>query len=249
MIIFDKKLNFFYSSLINNSSFFSAFSTRKLGDGREVASIFRFLHKVNLFFKKIIILDQIHSANIVVFRSVQPNILEKVIETDGIITKEKNVVLVVRTADCLPLIYVEKKKGIIGISHNGWRGSFKKVTSKMIDRIENEGGNIANIIVAIGPGINSCCYQIPEDRYYQFLDEFGNYSKKMFSFRKGKIYFCLNHFNYFLLINKGVKKDNIDFFPFCTFCQKRYFFSFRREKKKGLGGEMFNLIIRKTLID
>jgi YfiH family protein len=243
MIKYDNNLKIFYSSLINDDLYFGGFGTKALGDGRKTNLIFDFFKKNNFSFKKVVILEQIHSTNIVFFESTSYNVLEKITDTDGVITKEKKVILVVRNADCLPLVFVEKETGLIGISHQGWRGSIKRMAKKMVDKMVELGGKKEKIIVGFGPAIGQCCYHIDEERYYQFKQEFDGYSDKIFSYRQGKIFLNLSLLNYLLLLNEGVSEKNIDFFPFCTKCDKNRFFSFRRDNKKNYG-EMFNFIFK-----
>lgn len=245
MISFDFNLKIFFPSLINDNNYFSGFGTRQLGDAkRHLESIFNFFDNQRINYSKIVIPEQIHSINIAVFQSASKKDLERIEETDGIITKEKGVVLTVRTADCLPMVFVDKKAGIIGISHQGWRGSIKRMAQNMIDKIIMLGGMKENIKVALGPSIGDCCYNINEDRYYQFKEEFDGYSDKIFHRRRGEWYLNLGKLNYLLLLEKGMKKENIDFFPFCTQCDKERFFSYRRERKTGKFGEMFSFIIK-----
>jgi len=243
MIKYDNNLKIFYSSLINDDLYFGGFGTKALGDGRKINLIFDFFKKNNFSFKKVVILEQIHSTNIVFFESTSYDVLEKITDTDGVITKEKKVILVVRNADCLPLVFVEKETGLIGISHQGWRGSIKRMAKKMVDKMVELGGKKEKIIVGFGPAIGQCCYHIDEERYYQFKQELDGYSDKIFSYRQGKIFLNLSLLNYLLLLDEGVSEKNIDFFPFCTKCDKNRFFSFRRDNKKNYG-EMFNFIFK-----
>jgi len=243
MITYDSNQKVFLSTLINDERFFGGFGTKELGDGRKVENIFNFLQNNYSNFKKVVILEQIHSTNIAVFNSSTTENLEKISEIDGIVTKESGAVLTVITADCSPIIFVEKNQGIIGISHNGWRGSVKRLVQKMVEKIIELGGKKDSIYVAIGPSIGECCYNIDEDRYYQFKEEFDGYSEKIFHRRQGKLHLNLTLLNYLLLVEKGVKKENIDFFPFCTRCDKKRFFSFRRDKKSEYG-EMFSFIVK-----
>lgn len=235
--------NFYYSSLLNDYQYFSFFGTKIQGDGRNIKNILDFFQSQKIPLKKIVLLDQIHSANIVFYTKTNDNLIERISDCDGAITYEPLTALVVLTADCQPIIFVDKKKGLIGISHQGWRGSVKKLPQKMIEKMKNLGSNEKNIMIAQGPAIGPCCYEIDNDRYYSFLEEFNGYSDKIFIFFKGKRYLNLSYLNYLQILEKGVIKRNIDFFPFCTSCQKKAFFSFRREKKQ-LKGEMINFILK-----
>jgi len=244
MINFDQQLKIFYSDKINDGGYFSGFGTKFQQDARKIENIINFFSLNKLPLKKLVILNQIHSINICWYQKTNEQKIERIEDTDGIITTESNTILTVRTADCLPLIFVEKESGVIGIAHLGWRGSLKRFAQKMIDKMEECGADKKKIIVAIGPGIGSCCYHIPEDRYYQFLEIFDGYSQKIFRFFGGKRYVDLTRLNYLLLREAGLKKEQIDFFPFCTFCDKNRFFSFRRDKKEEFG-EMFHFILKK----
>lgn len=243
MIVSNPSLNFYYSTLVNDDRYFSFFGTKAQGDGRNIKNIINFFQLQKIPVKKIILLDQIHSANVVFYSKRSENLIERISDCDGVITEEPLTALVVLTADCQPVIFVDKKKGLIGISHQGWRGLIKKLPQKMIEKMKNVGSNEKNIIIAQGPTIGSCCYEIDDDRYYSFLEEFDGYSDKIFIFLKGKRHLNLSYLTYLQILEKGVTKSNIDFFPFCTSCQKKTFFSFRREKKQ-LAGEMINLILK-----
>lgn len=242
MITYDSDLKIFYSTKINDQNFFSGFGTKNLGDGRRSENIIQFFQNLNLTVQKIIILEQIHSTNIEIDQG-KNNRLEKIEDSDGVISKQNNCLLTVRTADCLPIIFVDKQQGIIGISHQGWRGSLKNMVNKMVEKMISLGAKKENILAAIGPGIGVCCYHIDEDRYYQFLEEFDGYSTKIFQRRGGVRYVDLTHLNYLLLTDSGLQSKNIDYFPFCTKCDKNRFFSYRRDKKIGYG-EMFHFILK-----
>ncbi len=243
MINYDSGLNIFSSTLINDRKYLADFATRAQGDARQIARILEFIKTSNIPYQKIVTLGQIHSTNIAFFDSKLQMNIEHLDDTDGVITKMSNVILTVITADCAPIIFVDKKSGIIGISHQGWRGSLKKLAVKMVELMLKHGAEKASIKVAIGPSIGSCCYSIDDDRYYSFLEEFDGYSAKIFHMHAGVRYLNLMLLNYLLLVNAGLKKENIDFFPFCTRCDKKRFFSFRRDKKSEYG-EMFSFVTK-----
>ena len=200
--------------------------------------------------KQIIVNKNVYVTNVQFFMQKHAGIISlngiekinKIEETDGLITKDSGVILTVITGDCCPLIFVDKKLGIIGIAHLGWRGSMKRMAQKMIDQMVSAGADVNFIKVALGPSIGECCYDVDDDRYYEFVEEFDGYSEKIFHRRHGKLHLNLTLLNYLLLLEKGIKKENIDYFPFCTKCDKNRFFSFRRDKKQDYG-EMLSFIM------
>lgn len=243
MITYSPDLKIFFSTLINDKKFFGGFGTKTLGDGRNINTTINFARTNIPSYKTIAIPEQIHSANISIF---EPNLIdnvERIPETDGLITINANSILTVITADCCPIIFIEKNKGILGISHQGWRGTVKRMGQKMINKIIELGGKKENIFVAIGPSIGQCCYNIEDDRYYQFVSEFDGYVNKIFHRRQGKLHLNLTLLNYLQLKELGLSDKNIDHFPFCTSCDKKRFFSFRRNKKKDFG-EMLSFIVK-----
>lgn len=242
MITYNSDYKIFSSSIIDkNVGVFSGFTTRESGDGNLVGTILNFLQENEVDYKTLVTLEQIHSTNIEVVEQTNEKTV-RIGDCDGVITKLPKVILSVKTADCIPLIFCDKVNGLIGVSHQGWRGSLKQMAVRMVNKIVELGGNKNEIIVAIGPGINQCCYDVDDERYYQFLEELESYSDQVFSMVHGKKHLNLTHLNYLELIDAGIKKGNIDFFPFCTSCDKKRFFSFRRDHKTEVK-EMFSFIM------
>lgn len=241
MITFDADFTIFTSSLINDSCFFSGFSTKSAGDGRKTSNILQFLDKHNVRYKKLVILRQIHSVNIYIYHKTNEQLVETIDDVDGVITEQKETVLAVRTADCLPLIFADKTAGLVGVSHQGWRGSLKKMAVRMVDVLVERGAQKENLIVAMGPAVGACCYDIGPDRYAEFMEQFEVYADQIFHIEGGRYHLNLSRLNYLQLRDCGVQSSHIDFFPFCTACDKNRFFSFRRDKKEKLG-EMFSFI-------
>ncbi len=243
MIKYDPNLKAFYSTLINDRNYFSAFGTREQGDGRDIKNISNFLSTNGINFERIITLEQIHSANVEVYDMVSENEIERIEDADGVITELSNMALTAIAADCIPIVFADKESRLIGISHQGWRGTLKRLCLKMIKKFEEMGSKKENILIALGPGIGDCCYDIDTDRYVEFLEEFEGYADKIFSLKHGRRHLNLISLNYLLLLDFGLKKENIDFFPFCTHCDKRRFFSARRKKKSNFERQ-FSLILK-----
>ena len=244
MILYNPELKIFSSTLINDNHYFSGNSDKSLGDARQADNIMNFFTNNSVNYSSLVILSQIHSTNIDILRGqITADKIRNIEDTDGVITSIKGIILSIRNADCLPLIFVDKTTGYIGISHQGWRGSLKKMAIKMVDTFLSLGSKAGDLICSLGPAIGSCCYDIDDERYYNFLEEFNGYSDRIFSRKKGRWHLNLALLNYLQLINIGVKKEKIDFFPFCTKCDKNRFFSRRRSKSNDFA-EMFNFVMK-----
>ncbi len=190
--------------------------------------------------KDLVLSKQIHGSKIAL---VGKNDIGKMREgADGLITKESKVKIAVKTADCVPILFYEPVKKIVGVVHAGWRGTLDLIAEKMVQKIENLGGEAKNLVVAIGPHIGLCCYDIDKERAKTFEEKFGT-DPKMISFLDDRPHLDLADVNFLTLLKAGVKKENLDVPPSCTSCQKDLFFSFRRSKKEGDEfGEMLSFI-------
>ena len=181
--------------------------------------------KLNSRNKDISLLLQIHSSKI--FFIKKP--LKHKIIGDALITNIKNLPIGILTADCAPILILDEKKKIIAAVHAGWRGAYKNIVIKVLNKLINLGSNKKDIIAVIGPSIGQKNYQVGKE----FKEKFLNKSMKNLTFFKSKqkkIYFDLGKFIYFQLISFGIKK--IDVIRKDTFEKKNNFFSARRSLKK-----------------
>ncbi|WP_152055184.1 peptidoglycan editing factor PgeF [Aliarcobacter butzleri] len=167
-------------------------------------------------------MNQIHSANVVVVDENSPKYIDN---CDALITKTKNLPLMVMVADCIPILIFDEVKGVIAAIHAGRKSTFLKIseitTKKMI---EDFSCKTENIKVIMGPSIQKCCYEVN--------DELKNIVEKSF----GKEFVIGNNIdlqgiNKKLLENLGIK--NIEISSICTKCSNKPFFSYRKEKNTG----------------
>ena len=201
----------------------------------------------------LITLRQIHSDRIHCIDSVP----REPLTGDGLITATPGLLLAIQTADCLPMILVDPKKHAIGVFHAGWRGTVQRIVEKGIGEMHRCFGTCPrDIKVAIGPGIQGCCYQVGEEVRTKFESQFG-YAAKLFREMKEsdavrekypllflnmrapghgelppKIFLDLGEANRQQLLAAGVLKKNIDASPLCTNCHPELLFSYRAEKGK-----------------
>ena len=244
MVKYNPILKTFYSTQINDKRYFSGFSTSDLGYSRNTNTISDFFANQKIEYKKLVLLEQIHSINVEIFESSKiEDKIETIGDSDGIISKNPGVILIIRNADCIPLIIKDENTGYIGISHQGWRGSLKNMSEKMVNTFLTRKSKVENLTCAIGPAIGACCYDVDDDHYYEFLEIYGKYAEKIFLKKRGRWHINLNLLNYLQLLDSGIKKENIDFFPFCTKCDKKRFFSRRRSASKDFP-EMFNFVVK-----
>ena len=84
--------------------------------------------------KNIASCQQIHSNHVKFI--TEPGVYKK---TDGIIcTFNSNLVLLIQTADCVPIFIVDNFQGLIGLVHSGWKGTYHNIIKNLIFVIEYE---------------------------------------------------------------------------------------------------------------
>lgn len=214
------------------SSIVSGFTTRGAGDMRKIQMIKDFFQENEISPRKIVKLEQIHSINIAVPDNLHLGDVEILEESDGVVTQESGAALAVRVADCVPVLLYDPIKKVIGASHQGWRGSVKNMMKNMITKMGEFGSHPLDIRLSIGPTIGMCCYTVDMDRYVLFMEEMERFEKLIFKPHGGGFHLNLARLNYELALEAGIQRRNIDFFPFCTSCDEKRFYSYRRQYKK-----------------
>lgn len=242
------------SSLSHTKSLNLAFER---GDAQEtvIENLEIFAQTADFDPKKVISLPQIHSDIIYKVDGSDAGqgyyIRENLREGDGYITNSSDVVLGVKSADCVPILFEcfentdEGEKIIaVGAVHAGWRGSVKGIAPKCVRMLSTEYGVLPqNIRVAIGPCIHKCCFEVGDDFVSEFESYLGRSLASEFIFpsaKQGKFYCDLTSLNKRLLTDAGVLPENIQIIDRCTCCEPETFYSHRYSG--GLRGTMLSLI-------
>lgn len=245
MIYFNQQSDTYSSSLSNKIQGLQiGFTTKQIGDCRHISIIQDYFKANDLSNNKIVLLEQIHSANISFTNSRIVSRVEQISECDGVLSSEDKIILVVRTADCLPVIFFSLPKGYIGAAHIGWRGTLKNLIGKMIRKMNDAGIKNHDIYIVVGPAINQCCYEVDIDTYSEFMSTMERFKNVAFKPHGEKYRLNLTRLNYELALESGIDRNHIDHFPFCTSCNSDVFFSFRRDYKKNplQFGEMMGFV-------
>jgi purine-nucleoside/S-methyl-5'-thioadenosine phosphorylase / adenosine deaminase len=160
-------------------------------------------------------------------------------DIDGFITNEPGVTLVTFYADCVPLFFVDPANNAIGLSHSGWRGTVDKIGKKTIEMMkEHYGTRPQDLVVAIGPSICVDCYEVSEDVIEEFRNSFDATMLQKICYRKenGKYQLDLWQANRYILLEAGVKEQNIAVSNICTCCNFDLLYSHRASN--GLRGNL-----------
>jgi len=157
-------------------------------------------------------------------------------DCDALITDEKNIMLTILTADCVPLLMYDKKNDVIAAVHAGWKGSKAQIAKKTIQKMQEVyGSNAKEILVGIAPAIGACCYEVG----HEVAKHFFTYSKAVEK-KKEKYMINLPLVNQQQLLEMGIPIENIELSNICTSCEIDRFFSYRKEK--GCTGRFMSMI-------
>jgi YfiH family protein len=203
-----------------------------------------------------------HSWPLATLRQIHSDIIHAITKLpdeppsgDGLLTNTPGLLLAIQTADCLPVIVVDRRKRAIGVFHAGWRGTVKRIVEKGVGEMHRHfGSRPGDLEAAIGPGVRNCCYTVGEEVRENFESQFV-YARTLFHEIKEsdpvrekypmlfltarapghsnlpiKIFLDLVEANRRQLLDVGVPRKNIHASPLCTSCNVDQLFSYRAEK-------------------
>lgn len=171
---------------------------------------------------------QVHGADVVCANSPRPD-GESLRQADIILTDRPELTLYMRFADCVPILFHDPRKGVIGVAHAGWMGTLRGVATSTINMMTKQyGSNPADIVAGIGPSIGPDHYEVGSDVILQVMEKFKDESELFLKSHSGKIHFDLWKTNQYLLEQAGV--GNIEVAGICTACNTADWFSHRAEK-------------------
>lgn len=147
-------------------------------------------------------------------------------ESDAIITSQPGVGIAVSSADCPAIFIYDTSNKIIAGVHSGWRSSEKLILKKTLTVMKNSfNSKPENLVAYHAPSISGKSYEVGKE----VADRFD---KKFISLVAERYYLDLPFFNYNIMIEFGLKKENIQISNVCTFVNKELLHSYRREGLK-----------------
>lgn len=162
-------------------------------------------------------------------------------DTDALVTATPDLALSVYTADCVPLLFLDPVRKAVAAAHAGWRGSVNGIAVSTLLRLQQEfGSRPEDVLVAIGPSIGPCCYEIDEQVLTPLQGRIPFWQELIQFSRPGHFFLNLWQLNQLLLLGAGVRKEHISIAGLCTYCLVQDFFSYRAEQ--GRAGSLMAVI-------
>jgi YfiH family protein len=180
---------------------------------------------------------QVHSPDVVVVEEPWPQ--DQRPRADAMVTNRPGILLGIVTADCAPVLLVDREAGVIGAAHAGWRGAHGGVLEATVAAMESMGAQAHRIAAAIGPAIARPSYEVNA----QFRGKFGSNDNGFFAPGvEGRWQFDLAGYVAQRLGRAGI--STLETLGLDTYSEPDRFFSYRRATHRGepTYGRQFSLI-------
>jgi len=167
---------------------------------------------------------QIHSAKVVRADRVLP--LKDADQGDAVVSDTPELWVGIRTADCVPILIGDPAAKMVAAVHAGWRGTAANIAGLTVQELAHLCGAVPeDLVVAIGPGIGQCCFEVGSEvsREFEYL-----FPEAVADLR----HIDLIEANRRQLVAAGVRSRNIDILGLCTRCGEAEFESWRRDREK-----------------
>lgn len=219
----------------------------KTGDSIEDVeqNIQMFTAAVGLNYENLVVSDQVHGdiIKIVLEEDKGKGFFKErdYHSVDGLITNIPGIPLLTIFADCVPIYFVDIAKKVVGLSHAGWKGTRLKIGKKTVEMMVcHYGSDPKDIVALIGPSIKKCCYEVDQFVINEFESSFGSVSSFTTPKKDGKYMLDLWTANKIVLLEAGLRDENIRNSNLCTSCHSDLFYSYRKEN--GVTGRMGAII-------
>ena len=195
----------------------------------------RFAQAVGFDEKQLVLTRQTHTINI--HEATPPDAGRGITrpvgynDIDALITAAPQLPLMTYHADCVPLFFYAPRQQMIGLAHAGWRGTAHGMARAMVNALAQRGCPPAELLAGIGPAAGPCCYQVGTEVAQHFTalcDEAGPVIWADAT-AEGKFKLDLWRANRAILLQAGLRAENIVIGGLCTVCNPELFFSHRRQ--------------------
>lgn len=173
---------------------------------------------------RLVTVYQVHSAQCVTV--TEPWSDDARPQADALVTDRPGVLLGILTADCAPVLLVDREAGVIGAAHAGWKGALGGVTDATIAAMEDLGARRERIAAAVGPCIAAASYEVDQGLHARFVADDPANARFFAAGRPGHWQFDVGGYVVQRLARGGV--GQVDRLALDTYADADRFFSFRR---------------------
>jgi YfiH family protein len=176
---------------------------------------------------KLFLPSQVHKTNIV--RVTHNTSVSELMETDALITNERNICIAVMSADCVPVLLYDFKNKAVAAIHSGWKGTAARIVEKTLQQMYTVFGTTGkDLIACIGPSVCQASYEVGEEVIEAFHVAYGKNAALMIEQPNSKAKLDLWKANKLQLTEFGVSELHIEISDLCTVKNNNHFFSARK---------------------
>lgn len=158
---------------------------------------------------------------------------------DALITDQPGVTVVVRTADCVPVLVYDRYRKAVAAIHAGWRGTLAGIVPRTIETmVARFDVQPADLRVSIGPSAGSCCYEVDQTILEPLREGRKDWSSLLRDDRGARARLDLKALVRRQTAETGIPLGHITVVNVCTICHPALFYSYRREGR--VNGTMLN---------
>jgi YfiH family protein len=152
---------------------------------------------------------------------------EAFFDADAAVSDVPELFLLLTFADCVPILFADRRRGVVGAAHAGWRGTARGIAVEVVRTMRREfGSNPRDMVIGIGPSIGPCCYEVGGEVLAAFAQSGLEAVTRQ---SNGSTSLDLWTTNERQLLEAGVAPENIENKRLCTSCNVDDFFSHRAE--------------------
>jgi YfiH family protein len=149
---------------------------------------------------------------------------------DALITNQPGVTVVVRTADCVPVLVYDRRRKAVAAIHAGWRGALAGIVPKTIQAMVSRFAiQVCDLRMSIGPSAGPCCYEVDQAVLEPLRRGWHDWPALLHDDRGAKARLDLKALVRRQSVEAGIPPERITVVNVCTICHPALFYSYRRE--------------------
>ncbi len=182
---------------------------------------------------------QVHGANVKTFTRSRPQGAQSVLDADALATDVPGQALVTYHADCFPVLFVDRQRGVVAAAHAGWRGSLAGVATQTVQALHlTYGTRPDHLEVLLGPGICGRCYQVGPEVVKPLVARYGRPERYLARDPGERSRLDLAALTHMQLEDSGVPPEQVRAAGWCTKEDDRWF-----SHRAGRPGRFLSVIV------
>jgi YfiH family protein len=181
---------------------------------------------------RLVTVYQVHSPTAIAVAEPYPD--DERPHADAMVTNRPGLALGILTADCTPVLFLDRDAGVIGAAHAGWKGAFSGVVESTVAAMETLGARRESIRAAVGPTIARKSYEVDDSFFVRLTGDEPSVERFFSAGRTGHHQFDLEGYVVARLADAGVTR--VEALGLDTYSNPDRFYSYRRSTHRGETG-------------